>query len=307
MSTLQIRLLAIGCWLLAIALVIPFLAMHETYTMYRDGTRVTATVGEVREHGRGAGATLHYRVADRDETSWVRVDRDDPRFAPGATVELRLRGSRGVPMLASRVDEERPSLLFLVGAAPLIPLGIWVWLAPGRARRRRAAWAGPLDPIIDAARRTRNMMIGLGVFLVAAAPFLAIVPVFDREGTTGMIVTLEVLAALTLGLAGFVFHRAYRLRDPRHNPIVELIERRPHEIAWFYVQEIQGKYGTGKTLTVHLWTSDRKKLHLSVVKEDVGAVLAEIARRAPHAARGYDRETERLSEQDPRRWTPAHA
>jgi hypothetical protein len=308
-STFQIRLVAVACWLLAIALAIPFLALYEQYSMYRDGPRVTGTVTESRDLGRGRKAvtvTYRDRDRDRDENMQRSVGADDPRFATGAKVELALHDRNGQPMLASKVDDERPTFLFVLGAVAMLALGVWVWMAPGRARRRRAAFTSPLDPIVDAARRTRNMSIALAIFLGAAAPFFAIVPVFDTGATTGVIVFIEVLAAISLALAVFLALRAYRMRDPRNNDLLDLIERRPHEIAWIYVHEVRVQYA-GKTLSAHIWKTNGKLVAFSLVKEDADTIMAELARRAPHAARGYDVQTEKLYKQDPTRWQPRAA
>jgi hypothetical protein len=308
-STFQIRLVAVACWLLAIALAIPFLALYEGYSMFRDGPRVTGTVTESRALGRGRkAATVTYRdpERDRDETMHRSVGADDPRFADGAKVELALHERNGQPMLAASVDDERPTFLLILGAIAMIPLGVWVWMAPGRARRRRAAFTSPLDPIVDAARRTRNLSIALTAFLGAAAPFFAIIPLLDPDATTGALVFIEVLAAITLALAVFMGRRAYRMRDPRHNELLDLIERRPHEIAWMYVHEVRVQYA-GKTLSAHIWKTNGKLIAFSLVKEDAETIMAELTRRAPHAARGYDVQTEKLYKQDPTRWQPRAA
>jgi hypothetical protein len=296
MSTWQLRLLAVGCWLLAIALAIPFLAMYETYSLYRDGDRVTATVESLEPRRASAIATLSYQVDGRADSTWLRVAPGDPAYAPGARVELVLHRNNGHAILASKVDDEKPSWLFLAGAIPMLPLGIWIWLAPRRARRRRAGWKDALDPIVDGITRSRNMAIGLVGFLLLAGPLIAIVPSFDAEATAGTLWALRGLGAVCVALAGYLALQAYKLRDPRKNHIVDLLTERPHDIAWFYVEEVQVRYG-GKTRTVRLWKTDGKQVAISLVAEDMDAILAEIARRAPHAAQGFTPENQRRYKQ----------
>ena len=306
MTTWQLRLLAVGCWLVAIALTIPFLALYETYSLYRDGDRVTATVDRLEPRRTSAIAYLKYQVDGRDDETWLRVAQGDPAYAPGARVELALHQNNGHAILASAVDDEKPTWLLLAGAIPMLPLGIWIWLAPRRARKRRAGWRDALDPIVDGITRSRNMAIGLVGFLLLAGPAIAIVPSFDKEATAGALWGLRGLGAVCIALAGFVAFQAWKLRDPRKNHIIDLLTQRPHEIAWFYVEEVQVRYG-GKTRTVRIWKTDGKQVAISLVVEDMDAILAEIARRAPHAAQGFDPATQKLYKQDPRRWTPARA
>jgi hypothetical protein len=296
MSTWQLRLLAVACWLVAIALTIPFLALYETYSLYRDGDRVTATVEKLEPRRSTAIATLRYQVGGRDDSAWLRVGLNDPAYAVGAKVDLALHANNGHAILASKVEDEKPTWLLLAGAAPMIALGVWIWLAPRRARKRRAGWKDALDPIVDGITRSRNMMIGLVGFLVLAGPAIAIVPSFDEEATAGALWALRGLGAVSLALAVFLAFHAYKLRDPRKNHIVELLTQRPHEIAWFYVEEVRVRYG-GKTRTVRLWKTDGKQVAISLVAEDMDAILAEIARRAPHAAQGFTPENQRLYEQ----------
>jgi len=179
---------------------------------------------------------------------------------------------------------------------------VLVWRIPRRAARRRAARRDPLDAVIDAVARTRNHSLGGGLFLLVAAAGFAVIPLLDREAGTGATVFIEVLAGLSLVLGVALLRRAHRLRDPRHNHLVALIVERPADLAWFYVHQLRSKGGIN--YSIHLWTSDGKRAVLTLVEEDVDAVMAEIGRRAPHARCGYDRESQRLYRERPDRWRP---
>jgi hypothetical protein len=290
MSKIQFRALAVCCWLVAVCCAIATLAMYETYTMFRDGPRVTATVVEVRG---GNTLEIEYVAPGEDEptTSWVKAGE---KLAAGARVDVHLHDRNYQPILASRLSTERPSLLLPLGFVLAVVLGILLWVAPRRAAARRAARTSPLDAIVDAAARTRNVSLGTGIFMVLAGAGMAVVPFFDTESSIGLSVGVWVIAALSVGFGAFVLRRAYLLRDPRNNEIVDLIERRPQEIAWYYVTEITtNNIKASATLVLEIWLTTGKLVSVSLVREDVDAVMGELARRAPDAKAGFDAELRR--------------
>jgi hypothetical protein len=298
-STFQVRALAICCWLITLCVGIFGAASYSDYAVYRDGPRVQAIVTGVDR----AGATLTYDFRGRPRTVHVR----DPELHPGAQVELRLHEVNGSARRASEVSVPVGSTaIVILGVLGSLALGVVLWRKPTLAARRRAARTGPFEAVIEAAARTRNLSLGLGIFFVAAAGFLGIIPVFDREAKTGATIAIEVVAAVSLALAGFVLARAYRLRDPRRNEIVELVDQHPHEIAWFYVHRVvTNGIQASETLSIHLWKTDGKLVALALVREDLDLVLAELERRAPHALQGFSPEHKKLYRAQPTRWRPA--
>lgn len=158
----------------------------------------------------------------------------------------------------------------------------------------------PLDTLFDALARTRNVRLaGVFLFLPIAIGF-AIVPLLaagSGELSVGQAIMFEALAAASLGVTAWLGAVAFRLRDPRRNPIAELVEKRPQEIAWIYLLE---EHQRGLVvLTVMIWKTDGRSETIRVVHDDAAALLDEIARRAPHAARGYSRELESRYRQNP--------
>ena len=289
MSKFHFRLLAIGAWLVAVCCAIATLALYEGYTMYRDGPRVTAHVVEAR----GGKLQIEYTAPrdDRPRTSWV--DADEP-LAAGTRVDVHLHDRNHHPMLASRIASERPSVFLPIGFVLAVALGVMLWLAPRRAARRRAARTSPLDAIVDAAARTRNTSLGTGLFIVLAGAGMALVPFFDTESGDNLRIAVLVIAALSVGFGAFLLRRAYQLRDPRNNEIVDLVERRPHEIAWYYVTEITtNNIRAAASLVLEIWLTNGKSVTVSLVREDVDAVMGELARRAPDAKVGFDAELRR--------------
>jgi hypothetical protein len=294
MSALQIRVLAIAMWLLALVLVIPPLARYEEWTPYRDGKHVAAEVVEMKPYGKSKWRVTVQYGGERD-TVYTRAQ-------PGATLDIVVPANHNPPIVASRLAERRPSpwlIAMLAGVPFVIWLGVLVWRAPKRAARRRAARTRPLDAVVDAVRFTRNASIGLGIFFVASAGFIAIVSFFDPEATTGMIVALLLLALSSLGLAVFFFRRAIQLADPRRNDVLDLIERRPQELAWFYVQEVKARLGQ-RGYVLFLNKTNGKRVALNVIAEDIDALLAAIAQHAPHATQGWSPEVARAYKQNPR-------
>ncbi|MFO0553302.1 MAG: hypothetical protein U0271_33270 [Polyangiaceae bacterium] len=304
MSKFQFRVLAFCVWLVALCFGIATLALWETYSMFRDGPRVRATVTEVR--------------ATRDKDPWVKatLERDGkpetislrtPGLKPavGDTLELALHERNGEPRLASAIGEERPSIGLVLGFALSIALGVWLWIQPTRAERRRRMRTSVLDALVDAAARTRNVAAGVGVFMVLAAAAFAIVPFFDRSAGLGGSIFLWVLAAITLAVGLLGLRRAIALRDPKNNELLDLILNRPEEIAWVYVLRVTSEgIDASESLSAQICGADGKTRPLTLVREDLDAVLAEIARRAPHAQQGYSRELEKLYREAPARWRP---
>jgi hypothetical protein len=298
-SKLQFRILAIACWLLVIVLVIPPLALHSAWTPYRDGTHITGKVEHV-ERGRNA---KWYR-ADVTYGDGKRMN-FYPREAPGETLELIAPTNHHFPILATELDSKRPSpwlwMMFL-GIPVLGALGLSLWRAPDRAARRRAARTAPLDALVDAIHFTRKVSIGLALFFGASAPFLGIVPLFDKSAKAGVIVMIEVLAAICLGLAVWCAWRAVKMREPKQSAVFQLIEQHPNELAWFYVQEVKAELDQ-RGYSLHLWKTNGKQLSLNLIAEDIDAVLAAIAKQAPHARQGWTAEHERAYRQQVRSQT----
>jgi hypothetical protein len=294
MSKLQIRLVAIAMWLVALVLVIPPLALYEEWTPYRDGKRLTAQVIEVKPYGKKKHMVA-VQIDGKRDTVYTRQ-------RPGATLDVIVPANHNGPIDAARLDERRPSLwliAMLAGVPFVIWLGVMLWRAPTRAARRRTARTQPLDAVVDAVRFTRNVSIGLGIFFVACAGFIAIVPWFDREATTGMLVALELLALTSIVLAVFYFRRAIQLGDVRRNDVLDLIERRPRELAWFYVHEVKAQLGQ-RGYALILNKTNGKRVALNVIAEDIDALLAAIAQHAPHAKQGWTRELEQAYRKNPR-------
>jgi hypothetical protein len=85
--------------------------------------------------------------------------------------------------------------------------------------------------------------------------------------------------------------------------VVELIEQRPREIAWVYVK--RQRRGAIVIESIVIRGSDGKAHSFALSEGDAQEVMAEIARRAPHAARGYSAEKDKLFRENPARWRPA--
>lgn len=305
MSSFQFRILAVCVWAVALCLGIAFAAGYEGYANFRDGQRAHATVTEIRRQKEGAwvGFTLQGNVETRlPPASGVRVA-NAKGLEPGATIELLLHARNETPILASELSKERPSFLLPTGFVASIALGVYLWLQPRLAARRRAQRTSPLDALVEAAARTRNVSIGIGIFFSIAGAGLAAVPFVDSSAGLGGSIFIWVLGALSLGLGVLSFRRAIGLRDPRNNAVLDLILHRPQEIAWFYLEQVTSGAG-GEALSAVIWTARNERHHLTLVREDLDAVFSEIDCRAPHAKRGYDRETERLYREQPDRWKP---
>ncbi|MBS1122735.1 MAG: hypothetical protein H6Q90_4963 [Deltaproteobacteria bacterium] len=302
-------MLAVALWLVTLACGIAFAAIYDNYTLFRDGGRATATVVKAEPPRRDGTlwVTTHYRDGDRDQKWSFPVTAGDPRAQLGATVELALHRNNGSAKLVSAIEAERPSWwVAVVGAAALV-LGVWTWRVPRRAAVRRAARRDPLEAVVDAAALSRNLSLFAGVFMVLAGAGMAVIPWVDRDAKLGATIFLEILAALSIGFGVMALVRAYRLRNPRRNELFALIVEHPQDIAWCYVHELRSRAGAKLAYQAHVWKADGKLAFLAMAHEDVDVVMAEIARRAPHARFGHDEEIKRQYKEQPTRWRPTAA
>ena len=286
MSTAQFRLLAVASWLVSLCLALFLAVAVSDYTQYRFGDRATAKVTRIE----GRSAVLEYDDQGRHSELHVaaagrHVGDSVPLLVQSANRSVRTEERNAFPVIATGL------LGLAVGLS--IWLGVWLWRRPIVAARRRATRMGPLDSVVDAIARTRNLSFGLGGFLVAAAGFFVLIMFSDPEAktNTGLLVGMAVLVATTLASAVLVLRRGFQLRDPRHNPITDLIENRPQDIAWIYIHRVVTR-GI-ETLSIHMWNVQGKNSALAVVREDIDAVLADLVRRAPHALQGYSQEQKR--------------
>lgn len=285
MTTLQARIIAVGCWLVTVACSIAFLAMWDEYTAYRDAPRATATVTKIAPYSKKhVEATLGYATPageKREMRTWPEIGAGTQ---VGDTVELAVsrRGVKRVDAIAG----DRPPLALVPGAIAGLVLGVWIWLSPRRERLRRAARTSPLDIFIDGARRTRNTAIGAVAMFVVFAGFFAVVLAADGDATS----TERIVVAALIGccaLVALVFGRkALQLRDPRNNTLVDLVENHPHDIVQFWIVETRVK-NAGTVLDAQIKTAQGKTEQMRLVPEDADLVMAELARRAPQAKRGY--------------------
>jgi hypothetical protein len=298
LSNLPFVLIAILYGLSAGAFGIAYAGLYSDYASLRDGEHVTGTVTHVEPHRTYDAVQIAY--GNRHLTAYPRTG-EGAALPVGAQVEL-LASTTGV-IRASQLESKCPSLGFLVAAVLGLLGTIAAIVAHRRLRFRGAPQRQPLDIVVEGIARTRNVRLA-GVFLfVPIAIGFAIVPLLDPETTLAEGLGMAGLAALSLGIAAWLGAIAYRLRDPRKNPIVELIEHHPADIAWTYIREQRSRGIT--VLTAMIWKADRRHESIRVVRDDADTLLAELARRAPHAARGYTRELQNQYRADPARWRPA--
>ncbi len=302
MSTWQLRILAVGLFAIALACAIAFLAMRDEYISLRDGERIAGTVTRVEPRRTQLRVDIDYQLRGESGvyTAYAPLA-EAAQFQVGASVELIAARARIIR--ASKIEGERPSLLLVPGAVVAFLLGVVTLLAPRRAAKRRAARRDPLDVVVDGIARTRNVLAGLAAFMLAAATFFVVLLRADHGASSTERTVIWVLTATTVGTALILAFAAYRLRDPRNNAVMTLIAERPHDIAWVYVQTVRRK---GQTIQdAVIWTIGKKQHSIRLVPEDADDLVAELARRAPHAMRPFSAETQRLYQQDPTRWRPA--
>ena len=287
------------------AFAIPYAATSSAYQALLAGAHTTGTVASVEPRGKHLAVRIRYQHRAPDAklypgelTVYPAVDRA-AAFAVGAEVDL-IDGARET-ILPDELSGKAPSPILLAGAIAcalglLAALVFHVRLPLPRDPRTA------LEVIGVALARTRNVRLAGAMCFVMLGALFAVLPFADAEGSTADRFGLGALALATFGVAAILARIAYRLRDSRHNPFVELVEHRAHDIAWFYVRRTRGRYGVEVTDAM-IWKTDRKVESIRVVPKDSDIILAELARRAPHAARGYSVELEKLYRADPTRWS----
>jgi hypothetical protein len=91
--------------------------------------------------------------------------------------------------------------------------------------------------IARAIARTRNRRLVAAIIMLPFAGFLIAVPILNPgpgENSRGATFAVVGLGGVCLLFALFFASIAYRLRNPRKNPIMQLLVDRPQEVAWVY-------------------------------------------------------------------------
>jgi hypothetical protein len=295
-------LLALIMALLCACLSVGYAATYAEYAAYRDGDPTAGTVARAERHRTYVTVEIEYKRGGKVQrtTAYPKIA-EAAAFPVGARVDL-LVGSRGA-IRASVVEDKRPPDVLLAGAIGMLLLTVLCVALQLALRVPVARPEVPLDVIVVSLARTRNVRLGALILFVVIGAAFALVPLADDEAGVGVILGIEALALMTLGAAGYFGWVAFRLRDPRDNWILDLITRRPHDIAWFYEHVTHGRYGV-TVQTAMIKDAYGKTADLRLTRADVASVFAELARRAPHAARGFSPELERQYRENPARWRP---
>jgi hypothetical protein len=226
--------------------------------------------------------------------------------AVGATVDLIINAHSRLPILAADLDRKRLSTLAYVagglGAVLGLVLGWLVWRVASRAAARRARRAGPLDLIADASLRTRDVNAVAAMLFVLFAGLIGAISLLAADAGLGARLGLGGLALATLAVAAIFGREAWRKRDPRR--LIELVTRRPGEIAWCYVHEVRAKLGV-RAYRLRICLADGQVEDLAMAHADCAPLMAELHLRAPHARFGFTDQLAREYAAAPTRWRPA--
>ena len=151
--------------------------------------------------------------------------------------------------------------------------------------------AEPIHAIAVAIARTRNRRLLAAMLLLPFSGFLIAVPILSPhdEGALGTTIAVMVLAGVLLLFALFFASIAYRLRNPRKSPIMELLTGHPENVAWVYTTS-HTRNGFEVARTVVIYAADGSHQTVVVTKKDESSVFADLAKAAPHAAVGYSKE-----------------
>ena len=160
--------------------------------------------------------------------------------------------------------------------------------------------------ITRAIARTRNRRLLAALLMLPFAGFLIAVPILNPgggESSGGASYAVLGLGVVCLLFALFFASLAYRLRNPRNNPIMQLLVERPHDVAWVYTTS-HTKNGLEIARTVVVYTAEGMHHTVVVTKEDEASVFADLELVAPHAKVGYSKEIAAEYKANPARWRP---
>jgi hypothetical protein len=301
--------LAFCCFLGAAAFAIAYLGIRETYVLFATGQPAEATVVAVRSGSQRPGVQVAYRDRGREVRAWA--EECSPReLSLSAGQLVTIRKHRNVPsriMLQTSLPDQAPSPWLLVCLAGSLALTGYCGARPALARRRRLRRTSPIDIIVDSLARTRVANLWLGFGLGGFGAFIAVISVqqHDEVGVAGLVV-LGLLAVCCLGLGVMGLRVAFGLIPLGRSWVLRVLERQPAELAWFYksITRTEGVAASVMT-TIELRFADGRHHSLQVENDDADPLIAELARRAPHAQVGYDAELERLYHERPDRFRPA--
>jgi hypothetical protein len=165
----------------------------------------------------------------------------------------------------------------------------------------------PFQAIARAIARTRNRRLLAALILLPFAGFLIAVPILNPgpgETSRGATFAVAGLGVVCLVFALVFASIAVRLRNPRNNPIMQLLVDQPQDVAWVYTTS-HTKNGLEVARTVVLYTAAGTHHTVVVTKDDEASVFADLERVAPHAAVGYSKEIAADYKANPARWRPS--
>jgi hypothetical protein len=304
-------ILAFTCLLMASVFTIYYLGTKEGTDAFMEGTPIKATIVKIKK-GRRPGVMVSYVDKGKTVEAWSELadELDLSSLKPGKVVSaLRHRRSPSRVAIKRAVIAAEPSPLLFLGTAGFLALGVYVLFLPKIRAARRAKRTSGLDVIVDALSRTRttSLVIGGGIAAFGASMIWLGASGADRTASAGTNIGVGVFGGFTVLVGLFILRMAWQLRSIRGSWIMEVIERRPGEIAWIYQHVVRSVAApdASATYNVHMWFADGKSYSIAVEREDAEALLDELSRRAPHAAVGYSPEIEQLYRDDPARFRPA--
>ncbi len=271
--------IAIIMSLATLCLAIPTLALHSEYAAFRDGAHVAGTVTRTEPHRTYVAVDVAYTGRNGPTTLTTYPSLAEAgSYAVGMRVVL-LESGQGT-ILASKLADREVPLGLPVGGVVALVLAIGCFVLDRRWRIERSMVGDALDPLARALARTRNAWVSAAVLFFTFAPFLGVVAV-ESSDAASVRALVGGLAVLAFGTAAWFAIKGGRLRDPRHNRVFDLITQHPSEIASIRAIE---EHKRGMVMHAIVITTTRKERHaLRVTAQDMHGLLADLARRAPHA------------------------
>jgi hypothetical protein len=289
--------------LIAVACAIPYLALTEGYERTMSSKKLPGKVVEIK------GEKVLYSIYHKKASpGWHRAGWSRPRFtkdipekeraklAVGQALEIR----RGKPVLAV----SRPTPLLLVGVAAGLLFAIWSFVAPILERRRlRAIQGDAVATLRFMLAKTRASKLMISLLALAATGFFVVVALAVEDAGTGEKIFIFALGGITLIAAVLTGLSAWKLRNPKKAALMVVVNERPDDVVWVYVQEV---ISSGiSSYNVFVCCNDGERHQLNLRQLDPTIALESMQTLFPKAIFGYNNDLKKNYERSPHSFTTA--
>ncbi len=141
-----------------------------------------------------------------------------------------------------------------------------------------------------AVRRTRNTTLAAAILVLGVGGGMVAGAVAGDSHR----VALAIIGGLFVLLAAVMLRMVASLWNPARSPVARLLDERPADVRWIYVEQIDSRVGgvtVKKTHAVKVADAADKLHTLMIANRDLDTLLTSLRAAAPSALYGYDEAT----------------